>query len=120
MQTRTPAMKTVWLDYLLSFVFSSFGRIARDWYFANRDGKELPSHRLLSAALYSGVTGLAIAMLLMWWQPALHGSTLIIALSLLAGIGAVDIADVVYTAFRQWARKAAGLDDQTEDDSNGR
>lgn len=115
MQTRAVTMKTVWLEYLLSFVFSSLGRVARDWYFANRDGKELPKRRLLSAALYSGVTGLAITVLLMWKWPELHGSGLIIAVSLLAGISAVDIADIVYLAFRQWARKVAGLEEEQEE-----
>lgn len=116
MRPKALPMKPVWLDYLLSFVFASFGRIARDWYFAQKDGKALPLRKLGSAALYSGATGLAIAILLMWWQPALQGSPLIIGISLLAGIGAVDLADVVYSAFRQWARKAAGLEDKTNSD----
>lgn len=105
------SMKHLWLDYLLAFSFASFGRIARDWYFAAKEGRKLPRARLSSAALYSGATGLAIAILLMWWKPELQGSPLIIGISLLAGIGAVDLADVVYTAFQQWARKAAGLED---------
>ena len=112
MNAKAVVMKSVWLDYLLSFVFSSVGRLARDWYFASRDGKPLPRRKLWSAALYSGVTGLAIAILLMGWKSELQGSPLIIAISLLAGIGAVDLADVVYSAFRQWARKAAGLEDE--------
>lgn len=112
MNSKAAPMKSLWLEYLLSFVFSSLGRIARDWYFADRARQPLPRHQLLSAALYSGVTGLAIAIVLMWWKPELEGSPLIIGISLLAGIGAVDLADVVYSAFRQWARKAAGLEDE--------
>lgn len=112
MSSKAAQMRMAWLDYLLSFAFASLGRIARDWYFANKEGKPLPVRKLESAALYSGVTGLAIAIVLMWWKPELQGSPLIIGISLLAGIGAVDLADVVYSAFRQWARKAAGLDDK--------
>lgn len=108
-------MKSLWLDYLLSFAFASFGRLARDWYFANKEGRPHPRQELGSAALYSGVTGLAIAILLMWWKPELQGSPLIIGISLLAGIGAVDLADVAYSAFRQWARKAAGLEEDSDE-----
>jgi hypothetical protein len=114
-----PPMRHLWLDYFLAFSFASFGRIAHDWYFATKEGRKLPKAKLSSAALYSGVTGLAITIFLMWWQPTLQGSPMILGVSLLAGIGAVDLADVVYTAFRQWARKVAGLEDE-EGERNGK
>ena len=109
-KTDSPMNKTVWLDYLLSFVFASVGRAVRDWHFATKEGKPLPAKKWEAAALYSGLTGLAIVTVVTSWKPELQGSPLIICISLLAGIGAVDLADVIYSAFRQWARKAAGLE----------
>lgn len=109
-----PMNRIAWLDYLLSFVFASAGRAIRDWHFATKEGKPLPAKRWEAAALYSGVTGLAIVMIVTYWKPELQGSPLIIAVSLLAGIGAVDLADVIYSAFQQWARKAAGLEDKDD------
>lgn len=110
MNERTAQMKHAWLDYLLSFVFASFGRFAHDWYYASKGKRQKARRELLSAALYSGLTGLAIALLLLWYKPELSGSTLVLCVCLLAGIGAVDLADVIYQAFQQWARKVAGLD----------
>ncbi len=111
-------MKFAWLDYILSFVFASFGRFAHDWYFASKRGTPLPRVKLWSATLYSGVTGLAITFILGYWKPELAGSPLIVGVSLLAGIGAVDLADLIHSAFKQWARKAAGLEDS--DDESGK
>lgn len=115
MSSKAAQMRLAWLDYILSFVFASFGRFTHDWYYASKAESPKAKRELLSAALYSGVTGLAIALIVTWLKPELSGSALVVAISLLAGIGAVDLADVIYTAFRQWARKAAGLEDKEEE-----
>lgn len=98
-----------WTDYLLTFGLSSLGRLSRDWYFAQKRHQPLPLKELGSAALYSGVTGVAIMLVVASYKPEFVGSPVVLALSLLAGIGAVDLADLIYSAFRQWARKAAGV-----------
>lgn len=103
-----------WTDYVCAFGLSSLGRLARDWYFAQKQHQPLPLQELGAAALCSGVTGVAIMLVVAAYKPELLGSPLVLALSLLAGIGAVDLADLIYSAFRQWARKAAGLDDGDE------
>lgn len=105
-----------WTDYLLAFGFSSFGRLVRDWYFAEKTHQRYEVKELLSAALYSGVTGVAIMLVLAWYNADLLGSPLVRAVSLLAGIGAVDLADLIYSAFRQWVRKALELDKQDDTD----
>lgn len=81
-------------DYLLAFGLATVGRVLRDWQFARQTGKPIQLADLLPAALYSGITAVIIALAARWYLPNQVNTTVIALFSLMAGVGAVDLAGV--------------------------
>lgn len=85
--------QNIW-DYLLAFGLASVGRVLRDWQYARQAGKPIQPADLLPAALYSGITAVIIALAARWYLPHQVNTTVIALFSLMAGVGAVDLAGV--------------------------
>jgi len=85
--------QSLW-DYVLAFGLATVGRVLRDWQYARQAGKQIQFADVLPAALYSGITAVIIALAARWYLPNQVNTTVIALFSLMAGVGAVDLAGV--------------------------
>lgn len=104
-QMDTP-QQSVW-DYLLAYGLATVGRVLRDWQYARKTGKQIKVADLLPAALYSGITAVIICLAARWYLPNQVNTTLIALFSLVAGVGAVDLAGVCRELIFQFASRLA-------------
>lgn len=107
-QMDTP-QQSVW-DYLLAYGLATVGRVLRDWQYARKAGKPVVIADILPAALYSGITAVIICLAARWYLPGQVNTSVIALFSLVAGVGAVDLAGVCRELIFQLANRIAPLD----------